>query len=451
MSEKSVRIFDRLKSLPFLGGSFRQNILKVAGGTAVGQALYFLGSPILTRLYEPADFGRFAVYTAILTIVMISSSLRYELAIPIARDSRDAFTLAVLSALSLGVICLLLSALSAFLYGPLKASVGRTEAIVYCFLFPLSALGGGLYKIFNFYAIRVHAYSSIATTRIVQCLTQLVVQITGGALKYGLPGLVVGDAFGRIAGVRYLAMVVRKILPERPWSGLVPRMRSLGREYWMYPLLSTPSSIVNMSALQLPAILLNFWYGSAIAGYFSFSQTILGAPSSLISQAVAQVFTGEIAKRGVDPELLLPLYKATAKKLFLVGLLPTVPWLICGSWLIPLLFGGNWQHAGLYVQILSLSFLIQFFAAPISQVLIYLNRQGAMLIWDIVRILLSIACLGLPRLVPNGDVIAVTSYTICMIGCYLVLYWMGLLALGKAVTLKNSLQAKAELAPSPGG
>jgi hypothetical protein len=82
-----------------------------------------------------------------------------------------------------------------------------------------------------------------------------------------------------------------------------------------------------MTALQLPTVRLTFWYGPAVAGLFAFSQTILGAPASLVGQAVAQVFTGEIARAGVDSPGLLPLYQRTSRKLFLIGLLPTLPWL----------------------------------------------------------------------------------------------------------------------------
>ena len=36
---------------------FRLKVLQVAGGTAIAQGLGALASPLLTRLYSPADFG----------------------------------------------------------------------------------------------------------------------------------------------------------------------------------------------------------------------------------------------------------------------------------------------------------------------------------------------------------------------------------------------------------
>jgi len=225
-------------------------------------------------------------------------------------------------------------------------------------------------------------------------------------------------------------------------------MREAALRYWSYPLLSTPSAVINMIAFQLPTVLLTFWYGPATAGLFSLSQTILGAPVTLISQAVDQVFTGEIAKQGLNAAVLLPLYRSTAKRLLLIGLIPTIPWLVAGWWLVPFIFGANWRGAGYYVEILSISFLAQFVAVPISQVLIYLNRQGVVLIWDIARILLTVASLGLPRVFAVSDLVAVGAYSLIMIVGYWALYLLGLWAL-KAALQPREVPLEPEGSPLP--
>src|SRR6187549_1826241 len=77
----------------------------LAGGTALGQLVVVLASPILTRLYEPIDLGALAVYVALLTIIMSVASLQFELAIPIAPDDRVAAHLLALCGLVLIVVC----------------------------------------------------------------------------------------------------------------------------------------------------------------------------------------------------------------------------------------------------------------------------------------------------------------------------------------------------------
>ena len=68
------------------GRSFARNVAVLAGGTALGQGLAVLASPLLTRLYTPSGFGVLAAYTSIFSILLVVVALRYELAIPLPED-----------------------------------------------------------------------------------------------------------------------------------------------------------------------------------------------------------------------------------------------------------------------------------------------------------------------------------------------------------------------------
>ncbi|MGQ9623675.1 MAG: lipopolysaccharide biosynthesis protein, partial [Candidatus Caldatribacteriaceae bacterium] len=82
-------------------GRFGRSVLLLAGGTALGQAVTVLVSPILTRLYSPEDFGVFGVYASLLGIVAVIASLRYEYAIPLPEEDETA---ANILALCFGVL-----------------------------------------------------------------------------------------------------------------------------------------------------------------------------------------------------------------------------------------------------------------------------------------------------------------------------------------------------------
>ncbi|MGB9859042.1 MAG: lipopolysaccharide biosynthesis protein, partial [Moorellaceae bacterium] len=96
--------------------SFTRNVAVLTGGTAAGQAMVVLASPILTRLYTPEDFGVLAVYSSVLSIVSVVASLRYELAIPLAEDDETAANLLLLS-LTIGVGVSLLTGILTWLLG----------------------------------------------------------------------------------------------------------------------------------------------------------------------------------------------------------------------------------------------------------------------------------------------------------------------------------------------
>src|SRR5690606_21592699 len=82
--------------IPRPRAGFVRNVAVLAGGTALGQLLTIAASPVLTRLYDPADFGVLGVYAALLTTITTVASLRYELAIPVSDDEEEAASLLVL-------------------------------------------------------------------------------------------------------------------------------------------------------------------------------------------------------------------------------------------------------------------------------------------------------------------------------------------------------------------
>ena len=64
---------------------FKQ-LVSVFGGTAIAQIIPIIGSLIIARLYSPQDFGLFASWLSITTILSIFISLRYELALGLVDD-----------------------------------------------------------------------------------------------------------------------------------------------------------------------------------------------------------------------------------------------------------------------------------------------------------------------------------------------------------------------------
>jgi O-antigen/teichoic acid export membrane protein len=77
-------------------GPFARRVLTVAGGTAIGQAMLVAASPLLTRLYDPDELGTLAAYMAIVAVLGVVASLRYQLAIVLADDEDRAVAVAAL-------------------------------------------------------------------------------------------------------------------------------------------------------------------------------------------------------------------------------------------------------------------------------------------------------------------------------------------------------------------
>ena len=66
---------------------FSRNVLTLMTGTTIAQAILIAISPILTRIYTPEDFGMFALYMSVASILLVVETGRYELAIALSKRS----------------------------------------------------------------------------------------------------------------------------------------------------------------------------------------------------------------------------------------------------------------------------------------------------------------------------------------------------------------------------
>ena len=68
---------------------FSRNVLTLMTGTTIAQAIPIAISPILTRIYTPEDFGMFALYMSIASILSVVATGWYELAIMLLKKDED--------------------------------------------------------------------------------------------------------------------------------------------------------------------------------------------------------------------------------------------------------------------------------------------------------------------------------------------------------------------------
>ena len=93
VSEKMFKI-DRIRKSEFL-----KNVFTLVSVTSVAQGIAILIYPVLSRLYNPEDFGLFALYMSIVTITSMIATGKYELAVMIPSRDEDGYSLAGLSAI----------------------------------------------------------------------------------------------------------------------------------------------------------------------------------------------------------------------------------------------------------------------------------------------------------------------------------------------------------------
>jgi O-antigen/teichoic acid export membrane protein len=366
-------------------GRLRRAVLVSMTGTAFGQLLVLAASPLVTRLYTPEDFGALGVFTALLMVVGIAVSLRYELAIPLAEDAASVANLLALS-LVLTVLGSSLIGVALWLWGGVITGWFNAEALrPLLWLLPVGLLGSGWARALTHWAIRRQEFGRITRTEISRSVGRVAAQVGFGFVSSGPFGLLVGQVVGQSAGITTLALAFHRI-EGTIWRavGLRAMVRAAAR-FGNLPTFGTGAALLNNSVRFAPALFVAALYGVEVAGWFALAQRILATPVFL-SNAVARVYLSEAPRRArAGGEGMYALFKATTWRLLVFGLLAIGLVGVAGPQLFGLVFGSVWTEAGRYAQFLAFATLARVVVVPIAQTLTVFERQDLQLACDAFR------------------------------------------------------------------
>ena len=411
------------------GGPAARGAIGISLATAAGQAIFLLISPVLTRMYSPDAFGLFTVLTAVIAVLAVVSTLRLELAVPLAPSNREARRVVVAGVSAAFLICLVAGGIVSLNTGAIAGAFAGIDAAGWLWVVPVSAFLFGSYEIVSQYAVRHKRYSLLGKRSFVQGAGMSAAQLGFGFFSVR-GGLLLGQMVGKAAAIAFMLPGLRLV------SGIAVRDMSLRtwkrsmRANWRFPLFLMPSALLNTLGTQIPFVLIGLLYGAPIVGLLGLTQRVLAAPASLIGQAVSNVYMGESAKtHRTATGSNYRFFMKTSTILAIVGVpFFGVVFLVAPS-VFELVFGQEWQEAGYYAQAMSLSFLLQFVVGPVSQTLIINNAQLTQLMWDSGRLAVVTGAIVAASAFGADALLAVWIYSATSAIAYVILW---LLCLGKA-------------------
>ena len=405
----------------FPGGKFARGVAAVAGGTAIGQAVPVLASPLLTRIYSPDDFGTLAVFAAILAMTAVVANLRYNMAIPLPDNDTAAADILVLC---LGIV-FVVAGLTALVFGVLDQQIAvwtNAPALQpYYWLLPIGVLSVGIYQTLKNWAIRQKKFVHLGLTKVSQGLGMVAIQLGLGMLQFIPLGLILGQVVGQAAGGSTLATLAWRKDSAAIKGVSYGGMWRAAKRYYRFPIYYAPAALATTAWLQLPALVLAAFYGPEVAGWYVLGTLVLGVPVSLLGDAVGQVYLGEAAKLLRErPEALHRFFVSTSIRLFALGVVPIGLIGLSGPDLFEFVFGPSWLEAGLFVQVLAPLYILRFTVAPVSQTLsVLLERQDLFFIVSVVRIVLNIGLLLAACWLGAAPAVALAVYSGSMVAMYL--------------------------------
>lgn len=353
--------------------------------SALGQGFLLLISPLITRLYEPAEVGAFAVVLGLGALVGSVGTGRLEHAIPIARGPLDALRIAFLG----GVLVVICSLVALAVINMLPSSIlpsGTTWHDLPILAVPAIALSLAMSQLVNALLLRQRSIRSVGVNKMLQGGVAGCGQVAFGISDLGSAGMIWAQALGYfvsgLSGMRRLTSRSVMILLRRG-----AQIRETFRHYRHFPLKLGPAALFNLAAQQVPVLALGYIYGLYEAGLYALVMRACGAPLGMLGQAVAQVYASEfrsyLEKPGAElaREYAIMQLRLLAVGIVVVGALVLVV-VLWGTWL----FGERWANIGTVASLISIMLLADFTTTPVSMTLSYLGRANTQLIWDFGRL-----------------------------------------------------------------
>lgn len=405
------------KQLP--SGSFLRNVATLTTGTVVAQVLTVLTAPLLTRIYSPDDYGILSLFISIMAVLAIIACWRYELAIVLPENDEDASNLLVLSiliALGMSIITLVIVAI---FHQQVAHLFNAPELESWLWLLPLSLLLAGLFQAFNYWSTRRKQFGRLAIRQVTQSTVCVAAQLTAGLVAKPMSGgLIGGSVLGQLAATSQLGWQIAREdgrMIRAKCNRLNIKKQAL--KYKNFPLYSSWSALLNSLSAMLPALMLGYFFNTAVVGYYALGQKILSLPMGIVGNSIAQVFF----PRAVDARHegnLDRLAMNTFNKLLNLGLVPILLISLVAPDLFYFIFGSKWLVAGQYVRWLSPWFLFVFIASPISTLYDVLGRQRDGLVFNTFLLISRILVLWMGG--RTGD----DQFTIALFGITGTVFWI---------------------------
>jgi O-antigen/teichoic acid export membrane protein len=272
-----------------------------------------------------------------------------------------------MSLLSAGAISAVLLALAGVAPVAFATALGTAEIAPYLWLVAIGVFLTASYTALQFWATRLRRFGIIARTRVVQAVTGVVTMLGLGWLGLAPIGLLVGNMLTLGSGGVSLAAQALRHDRSRLQAISPAAMRQTLSKYRRYPVFSIPEALANVAGMQVPILMIAAASGPE-AGQLFLAMQVMAAPLALIGASVGQVYASranEELRNGTLHRFTLTMMK----RLFLIGVLPITAAALLSPFVFALVFGAEWQRAGVIVAWIAPWMLAQLVVSPVSMAL----------------------------------------------------------------------------------
>lgn len=369
----------------------REGIKKLMLGNGLAQSLQFFSILILTRIYEPSDFGLLAQIQSIAMIASIIITLQLHLTIPLAENIDGALEkMHMVSGLCISIF--LLASLPVVFFG---------KSAIFALVLSLSL---GLTNTFMAFLVYSGNFGMMSFFYVARALIIITMQICLASSDFN-NGLVIATLVGEALSALYLGFQTKSCMSIRNLQ--LTRITYFIFKNKAFSLYGTIQEIISVSAFYAPLLLFSFKFGDDIGGQYAMANRLVWAPVVLISSSLAQVLYHNFGKKKPSKTheivALLPNVKISA--LAFVVVISTFAMVD----IFNLILGGQWLLASEFIPLQLVWGLVFLASTPFRVAARVLLLQKQHLIIDFSMVVMTCIIFQLVPLQPKTLMVCLLS------------------------------------------
>ena len=410
-------MFSKIRS-KFLNSEFSRNVSSQIIGTGLAQALPFLATPILTRLFTEDDFAVYTSFFAVASIFAVGVGGKYHLAIVLPKTEEDANKIFTLSIYLTVGYAFAIALFLPFFHRFFPENLGNVLYYV-----PLYVLFFGIWSAYINVSIRHKTFKTNAFAKVLQSLGYIITAISLGFTKLMLYGLVIAKVAGTLFSFVFLS---RKSTVRLRFIELA-ELKKVAKTYVDYPKFGIWPAFLNTISQQALVLILAKFYTTDDLGYFGLTFMVLSAPLGLIGASYKDIFYQKMATLMNDKnyDSALNFFKKSALVLFVMGVPICLVLFFFGEPLFSLIFGEKWGRSGEFSAILAFSFLVKLVVSPLSSIFNATNTLRIASKWQVLYFISTFVVLGYCSYILKLEITKLlTVYVVHEILLYGIYFWL---------------------------
>lgn len=333
--------------------SFWKSVGVLVLGTGGAQVINLLCYPILSRLFNPDQFGVLATFMSVVSIFTVIATGQYEKSIVISNSNKEAINVISLVLLFLVGASIVYWFLLYILQGVIFVHIENVLLRRWLWLVPIVGINISIYNCFNEWCVKNRLFRKLSANKLWNAVHVSGLKVILGVFQFSSLGLLYGELGGRFFSA--VGAMNRFFRHKRSLVFLssisLKSIFSVHLKHFDFPKLMLPAVLLDSFVLQLPILFITFYFGSTSCGHFSMALMLLSVPSTVVGVAIGDVFRQTAIQEYRRYGAFDSFVRTTLKKLLLF----TIPLLLFSMFFIPFFIpfflGEEWYLSGVYAAL----------------------------------------------------------------------------------------------------